>query len=938
VTPVFVALTGEGLRTAHRAQAALGGEVHALASARERQPSPPLVGEGAASLAKRRVRGEGRHGNPSSDPAQSAGPPSPTRGEGYGARTIDGLLTFTDTGKHLRLLFSEGRPIVGVCAAGILIRILAPLLADKHDEPAVLALSDDGTSVVPLLGGHRGANDLAHALAEALGGHAAITTAGDNRFGVALDAPPEGWTLANPEDAKSVMAALLGGASARLEGRAKWLGQSRIVFSDNGAVRLVATTKAMAGDARSLVYHPRRLAVGLGCERGADPDEAIALICRTLGDAGLAPKAVALVASLDLKADEPAVLAAAGQLGVPARFFSAVALEVETPRLQNPSDAVFREVGCHGVAEGAALAAAGPDATLVVAKRKSARVTCAIAEAPDVIDAAKTGRARGRLAIVGIGPGAPDWLTPEARRLLETSDAAVGYSLYLDLVAPLIADAERFDSALGSEEVRVRQALALAAGGRSVALVSSGDAGIYAMSSLAFECLDDHDLPDAARRVEIVVAPGISAMQAAAARAGAPLGHDFCAISLSDLLTPWEAIEARIQAAAEADFVVAFYNPVSRRRRTQLARAKAILLRRRPPDTPVVIARNLGRDGDSVATVSLHALNVDDVDMLTIVIVGASTTRQVGVAGQNWTYTPRGYEKKRQPSPPLRGRDGEGGKVEGAEFPSPLPNLSPARGEGMTLVHFIGAGPGAPDLITVRGLRLIERSPVCLYAGSLVPAEVVAAAPEGARVVDTAPLTLDEIVEEMRAAVEAGKEVARVHSGDPSLYGAIAEQMRRLDALGIAYDVTPGVPAFAAAAAALGRELTIPEVSQTVILTRTAMKSSAMPDGEELATLAKSRATLVIHLSIRNLLEVERQLAPQYGTDCPVIVAYRVGWPDEAFIHGTLSDIRGKVRAAKITRTALIFVGRALGDAVFRDSALYDAGHTHVLRPKRRTV
>jgi len=254
----------------------------------------------------------------------------------------------------------------------------------------------------------------------------------------------------------------------------------------------------------------------------------------------------------------------------------------------------------------------------------------------------------------------------------------------------------------------------------------------------------------------------------------------------------------------------------------------------------------------------------------------------------------------------------------------------------MTLVHFIGAGPGAPDLITVRGLRLIERCPVCLYAGSLVPVEIVAAAPPGARVLDTAPMTLDDIVGEMAAAVAAGKEVARVHSGDPSLYGAIAEQIRRLKALGIAYDVTPGVPSFAAAAAALGRELTIPEVSQTVILTRTAMKSSAMPAGEDLATLARSGATLVIHLSVRNLLEVERQLAPLYGPDCPVIVAYRVGWPDEAFVFGTLADIRDKVRAVKITRTALILVGPALADQDFRDSALYNAGHVHVLRPQRK--
>ncbi|ADZ72324.1 precorrin-4 C(11)-methyltransferase [Polymorphum gilvum] len=252
-------------------------------------------------------------------------------------------------------------------------------------------------------------------------------------------------------------------------------------------------------------------------------------------------------------------------------------------------------------------------------------------------------------------------------------------------------------------------------------------------------------------------------------------------------------------------------------------------------------------------------------------------------------------------------------------------------------VHFIGAGPGDPDLITVRGLKLIMTCPVCLYAGSLVPERVVAAAPEGARVLDTASMTLDEIVAAMEDAHSRGLDVARVHSGDPSIYGATAEQMRRLDALGIPYDVTPGVPAFAAAAAALKMELTIPEVAQTVIVTRTAMKSSAMPEGEDLATLGRSRATLAIHLSIRNLREIERQLAPLYGADCPVVVAYRVGWPDEAFLHGTLADIAEKVRAAKLTRTALIFVGRALEPGrTFRDSALYDADHVHVLRPKKK--
>jgi precorrin-4/cobalt-precorrin-4 C11-methyltransferase len=248
-------------------------------------------------------------------------------------------------------------------------------------------------------------------------------------------------------------------------------------------------------------------------------------------------------------------------------------------------------------------------------------------------------------------------------------------------------------------------------------------------------------------------------------------------------------------------------------------------------------------------------------------------------------------------------------------------------------VFFIGAGPGAPDLITVRGLERLRTAPVVLYAGSLVPVELVAAARADARVIDTAPLHLDQIIEEIVAADRAGMDVARVHSGDPSLYGAIGEQIRRLAALGIAYEIIPGVPAFAAAAAALGQEFTLPAVAQTIILTRTATRASEMPPGEDLATLGASGATLAIHLSINNLARVVRTLAPLYGGDCPVVIAYRVSWPDQQILRGTLDTIRDAVKQSGITRTALILVGRVLGDPDFKDSALYDAAHSHVLRP-----
>ncbi|MEM8980419.1 MAG: precorrin-4 C(11)-methyltransferase [Pseudomonadota bacterium] len=249
-------------------------------------------------------------------------------------------------------------------------------------------------------------------------------------------------------------------------------------------------------------------------------------------------------------------------------------------------------------------------------------------------------------------------------------------------------------------------------------------------------------------------------------------------------------------------------------------------------------------------------------------------------------------------------------------------------------VYFIGAGPGDPELLTLKAQRIIGDCPVCLFAGSLVPEAVVAGAPTGARVMDTAPMTLEDTHGEILAARDSDEDVARVHSGDPSLYGAIAEQIRLLRRDGIEYEIIPGVPAYAAAAAALGQELTVPEVGQSIVLTRMSMKSTSMPEGETLENFARTGTTLAIHLAVRNLREIERQLIPHYGADCPVVVAYRATWPDQIFLRGTLSDIRKKVQAEKITRTALILVGPVLGEVRdFKDSALYDPTMPHVLRP-----
>ena len=571
------------------------------------------------------------------------------RVHGLAGRVMDGAdEVFTSTPEQLGSLFTDGTPVIGVCAAGILIRSLAPLLGDKTAEPPVVAVAGDGSAVVPLLGGHHGANELAGRIAEAIGGMAAKTTASDTRLGIALDEPPAGWRLVNPTAAKDATARLLAGATLSVDGLElvpDWLTPLENGAASGDTVRVYAGTEIIDENQYDLVYRAQQLALGVGCERDCTPGELRQLVLNTLAINKLSADAIACVVSIDLKADEPAVHALAAHLGVPARFFPAAVLEQEAPRLVTPSDVVFNETGCHGVSEGAVLAAAGADGALIVPKAKSARATCAVAQAPVPIDPAGTGHARGRLAVVGIGPGQSGWRTPEVSRQLAAATDVVGYGLYLDLVNELIAGKTRHHSELAEEEARVRKALDLAAEGRSVALVCSGDAGIYALATLVFELLD-HEDNAAWNRVEVSVSPGVSAIQAAAARIGAPIGHDFCTISLSDLLTPWDAIERRLEGAAHADFVVALYNPVSKRRRHQIEAARDILLTGRPGDTPVVLARNLGRPGETIDVVRLADLTPDSADMLTLVLIGNSQSRLIKRGGRRWVYTPRGYAAK----------------------------------------------------------------------------------------------------------------------------------------------------------------------------------------------------------------------------------------------------------------------------------------------------
>jgi len=574
---------------------------------------------------------------------QTALPDAVTFGK---AGRADGLdRSFEDVQALLQATFLEGTPIVAIMAAAIPVRLLAPLLGDKKIEPPVIAVSQDGASIVPLLGGHRGANRLAVDIAKLTGGHAAVTTAGDIDLGFALDDPPPGWVVANPDLVKPVTAALLAGEPVRLErdaGAGDWPPAER--FAEEGEYTVLVTDRSDAETGSTLVLHPPVLAVGIGCERNIPAEDGVAALRQVLAAQGLSANSVAAIGSVDLKIDEPAVLAAARSLRLDPRFMTVDELEKITPRLKNPSDVVFQEIGCHGVAEAAALALAGPDADLVVEKQRLGKVTVAVARSRQ-IDDGSVGRPGGKLFVVGTGPGQAAWRTAESVKALKAADTVVGYSLYLDIAEDLIAGKERLESPLGAEEDRVRLALEAAATGKTVALVCSGDPGIYALATLVFEVLEKSE-DRALRGVDVAVCPGISAFQAASARLGAPMGHDFCLISLSDLLTPREAILKRLDAAASADFVTAFYNPQSLRRRSLLGEAKTRIAAHRPADTPVAIARSLGRPEEKIEITTIGEFDTESVDMLSLVVIGNSETRRIDVAGRSFVYTPRGYAQK----------------------------------------------------------------------------------------------------------------------------------------------------------------------------------------------------------------------------------------------------------------------------------------------------
>jgi cobalt-precorrin 5A hydrolase/precorrin-3B C17-methyltransferase len=544
---------------------------------------------------------------------------------GLQGRVADADVAYTELNAHLRELYASGTPIIALCAAGIVIRCIAPLLADKGVEPPVLAVAEDGSAVVPLLGGLSGVNVMAREIAAALDVPPAITTSGELRFGACVLNPPDGYTLASIDQGKRFVSDLLAGEATRIEGDAPWLDSVQLPRADNAQRAIRVTPLAWNGATDELVIHPRSVVVAVHAT-GSDDGSLPQRILEAAQTYGLAAQSLAVLLAPASLTGDPALQQAADALQVALRFAVGSgedndAAEMLRQTLRVPHKAL--------------------DANA------DAPIAFAVAHAP--LDPATVGRARGKLSVIGLGPGDASLMVPAARTALTQATDILGYETYVKMAGPFRAD-QRVHSTDNREEMqRARHAFELASTGRHVAMVSSGDPGVFAMAAAVLEALDEvrEDGQYAVwAGVELEIVPGVSAALATAAQAGAPLGHDFCMLSLSDNLKPWSIIEKRLRHAAEADLVMAFYNPISRARPWQLDKALDIVRECRAPSTTVVLGRDIGRPGATLKTTTLAELKSADVDMRTMVIIGSSTTRVFRPAGRGreWVYTPRWYE------------------------------------------------------------------------------------------------------------------------------------------------------------------------------------------------------------------------------------------------------------------------------------------------------
>lgn len=533
---------------------------------------------------------------------------------GLAGRVEGADCTYQEFGATLRELYQQDTPIIVLCAAGIVIRTLAPVLLEKGAEPAVLAVAEDGSAVVPLLGGLGGVNVMAREIGAALQVAAAITTSGELRFGTCLLNPPNGYALADLEQGKRFVSDLLAGHSVRIEGAAPWLQQAQLPQDPQAQRSIHVGSAERVASANELLIYPRSVAVAVS----ALSDDLPHAVRAALQQAGVAQQSLACLLAADTEMASAKLREAALELGVPLRFVAA----------QKDLNELARQ--------------ALPQASISIANG------LVIARAEQPLDVAQTGCQRGRLAVIGLGPGAAELMVPAVKAELARATDVLGYETYVRMAGPFRDDQVQHCTDNREEMQRARHAFRLAAEGRSVIVVSSGDPGVFAMAAAVLEAL--HESTDPAwHSVELEILPGVSASLATAAQAGAPLGHDFCVMSLSDNLKPWSIIEKRLDLAAEADLALAFYNPISRARPWQLGRALEIVAQHRTAATPVVLGRDIGRPGQTLRVTTLGQLTPDQVDMRTMVLVGSSTTCTFPKAeGGEWVYTPRWYGEKPQ--------------------------------------------------------------------------------------------------------------------------------------------------------------------------------------------------------------------------------------------------------------------------------------------------
>ncbi|OLS60949.1 precorrin-3B C(17)-methyltransferase [Pseudomonas putida] len=529
---------------------------------------------------------------------------------GLAGRVEDVDRSYQEFGATLLQLYQQDTPIIALCAAGIVIRSLASVLLEKGAEPPVLAVAEDGSAVVPLLGGLGGVNVMAREIAAGLGVAAAITTSGELRFGTCLLNPPSGYALADLELGKRFVSDLLAGESVRIEGAAPWLNEARLPQSDAAQLTIHVGCGEREAAANELLIHPRCVLVAVS----AVVPELAGSVRTALHQAKIAEASLACLLASEDEMAEASLHVAAADLGVPLRFAAAASVS---------------ELAAHALPQLLAPQVVGEG--------------LAIAVAAEPIDPERIGRARGRVAVIGLGPGAAELMAPAVKAELARANDVLGYETYVRMAGPFREDQVLHCTDNREELLRARHAFELAAQGRSVIVVSSGDPGVFAMAAAVLEALEASDDP-AWHRVELEMLPGISASLATAAQAGAPLGHDFCVISLSDNLKPWSIIEKRLDLAAQADLAMAFYNPISRSRPWQLGQALDIVRRHRDAATPVVLGRDIARPGQSLKVVTLGELVPEMVDMRTMVLVGSSTTRTFArPEGGEWVYTPRWY-------------------------------------------------------------------------------------------------------------------------------------------------------------------------------------------------------------------------------------------------------------------------------------------------------